>query len=104
MAKFSSSNWFSKKGANPTVTLAVPLTDGEGAFKMRLKGQLSSATAAGAAELAKNQVDKVGVSKPKVTTDGGSVLTESKKFEGDEVSELILGTEAFFTGADDGKK
>jgi hypothetical protein len=103
MAKFSSSNWFSKKGGSPTVTLAVPLTDGEGAFKLRLKGQLSAATAVGAAELAKNQPERVKVSMPKETTDGGTTITQSKSFEGAEVGELIVETERFFTGADEKK-
>jgi hypothetical protein len=99
MAKFSSSKWFASKGENPTVAVTVPLTDGEGSFKLRLKGQLAAGTAAAAAELAGNQVDKVKVSMPKMVTDGGITMTPSKAFSGTEVSELISDTEAYFVGS-----
>lgn len=95
--KFDSMSWFTKNGAKATVTVKVPLTEGEGDFKFKLSGELDSITADSIAELAGAQEEDVKVSLPKVITDGGISVTRSKSFDGEMVSDMVLKTEEFFT-------
>lgn len=83
---FSAREWYNNNGVNKREKCKTA------GLTYVLVGQVTEATDANFAKLAKEQVDLVKVSKPKIATDSGATETQgSGMFTGEKLAALIIG-------------